>query len=107
MNSRFQQTIALAAAAVLLLPAQVRLESPMDPNAGKQIIEAAYAAEQEGNSAASLRDYGRAAEFYPNEPLVRAPIYMAMSAEARKIGDSKLADDYRAMAQALGYDEWM
>ena len=62
---------------------------------GRQLIENARAAQQEGNHTAALREYGRALEVYPNEPLVRAPIYLAMSEEARAAGDAPQARVYQ------------
>jgi hypothetical protein len=105
MISRLTQKTSTALAIALLVPAvlaaQGRLSAPMDPDAGRRLIESARAAQQESNSATALRDYGRAVEFYPNEPLLRAPLYRAMSDAARKSGDSKLAGEYLAMANAL------
>ena len=108
MKMGIRQTISIGLAAVMLLPAgligQTRLSVPMDAAAGKKLIENARAAQQEGNHAVALREYGRALEVYPNEPLVRAPIYLAMSEEAKASGDAAQAKVYQQMGEALDPD---
>src|SRR5689334_9255826 len=108
MKTGIKQTISMGLAAALLLPAgllaQARLSAPMDASAGQKLIENARTAQQEGNHSAALREYGRALEVYPNEPLVRAQIYLAMSAEAKADGDAALEKLYRGMADAIDSD---
>src|SRR5450759_397591 len=86
MKLAIKQIVSIGLAAVLMLPAsllaQERLSAPMDADLGKRLIENARAAQQEGNHTVALREYARALEVYPNEPLVRAPIYRALSEEA-------------------------
>src|ERR1035437_9447087 len=108
MKLGIKQTVSIGLAAVLMLPAsllaQVRFSVPMDAGLGKQLIENARAAQQEGNHGVALREYSRALEVYPNEPLVRAPIYRALSVEARADGDAALAKVYLEMAQSIEGD---
>jgi hypothetical protein len=93
MKLGIKQTVSIGLAAALMLPAGLlaqerRLSAPMDAGLGKQLIEHARAAQQEGNHTVALRDYSRALEVYPNEPLIQAPIYLAMSEEAQADGDA-------------------
>ena len=108
MKLGIKQIVSIGLAAVLMLPAsllaQVRFSVPMDAGLGKQLIENARAAQQEGNHGVALREYSRALEVYPNEPLVRAPIYRALSVEARADGDAALAKVYLEMAQSIEGD---
>ncbi len=90
---------------VLLVPISLLsardLKVPMDPDMGKQLDEKARSAVREGNFDAALREYQRYLELYPNDPLLRAPIYLAMSETAKKAGDAKRAEEYQASARSL------
>jgi len=105
MKLGIKQIVSIGLAAVLMLPAsllaQERLSAPMDADLGKRLIENARAAQQEGNHTVALREYARALEVYPNEPLVRAPIYRALSEEARADGDAAQAKVYLEMAESI------
>jgi hypothetical protein len=74
---------------------------PVDPKLNQQIQDSIRAAIQDGDSARALREYRRWLELFPNEPTVRAPMYLAMSDLAEKSGDAAAAKELRATALAL------
>ena len=96
-----KQIISIALLMPLSLPAARDLTVPMDPEIGKQLEEKARSAERDGNYDAALREFHRYLEIYPNDPAVRAPIYMAMSEMAKKAGDTRQAEEYAAGARSL------
>jgi hypothetical protein len=103
--TRFKTIALIGALITLTVSASIlgadRLSVPVNPDLGNQILTAARAAEQEGNFAGALREYRRCLELYPNEPLLQAPIYLAMGAAANKAGDQAQAKEFTQTAQAL------
>src|SRR5580698_221379 len=95
--------IAAALAAVLICPnlRGADVSVPVDPNLGKEILDSIQSAQQQGETSKALREFRRLLELYPNEPLVRAPMYLAMSDLAEKSGDADQAKQYRATALAI------
>jgi hypothetical protein len=81
----------------VVLPAVSQLRVPVDVEARKQAETMVREAQQEGNPAAALRAYRRWLEFYPNEPLVQAEIYRAMSLLLEQSGET---DQARTLADA-------
>ncbi|MDD5544001.1 MAG: hypothetical protein PHX83_12580 [Acidobacteriia bacterium] len=89
------------AGASLMWAADNRLSVVVKPDMGNQILASAHASELEGNYSASLRDYRRWLELFPNEPLLQAPVYLAMGAAAEKAGDTTQAKVFNQTAQSL------
>lgn len=103
--TRFK-TIALISALIALTTSDSilgadRFAVSVNPEMANQILTTARAAEQDGNFAGALRDYRRCLELYPNEPLLQAPIYLAMGAAAGKAGDQTQAKELTQIAQTL------
>lgn len=101
----FKQNTLILVLVVLVMPLWLlganRLAVSVDPGLGAQILKAANTAEQEGNWNGALREYRRWLELYPNEPLMQAPVYLAMGAAAQKNGDSAQAKEYSRIARTL------
>jgi hypothetical protein len=95
----------LALTALLVAPAAmfcaVQLATTVDPDTGKKLEASIRAAEQEGDYEAAMRDYRKLVELYPNEPALRARLYVAMSATLERAGDADSAKQYREMATAI------
>lgn len=94
-------SLLLAMAMPLSLLAARDLTDKMDPELGKQIEAKIRAAALDGNYEAALRELRRSLEIYPNEPLMRAPIYFGMSEMSAKSGDAKHAQEYRTVSEHL------
>jgi hypothetical protein len=86
---------------VELASSYARLLVPVDVPLRNEIQMNIRAAQAEGDYGRVLRESRRLLEFYPNEPAVRAPMYMAMAEAADKSGDSAHAAEYRAVALAI------
>jgi hypothetical protein len=99
-----KQTAGAALALLLcveLASSYARLAVPLDVPLRTEIQINIRAAQAEGDYGRVLRESRRLLEFYPNEPAVRAPMYMAMAEAADKSGDSAHAAEYRAVALAI------
>ena len=83
------------------LAAAQTLSVSVDPALTEQITHAARAAEADSNYSAALREYKRLLEVFPNEPGLQAPIYLAMSVDAGKAGNSEQAELFRSISHAL------
>ena len=105
-NGDWMTNKAITSCMLILLPAgllwaaeQVRVS--VDPEARKQAEIAVREAQQDGNAAATLRACRRWLEFYPNEPIVQAGIYRAMSLVAEESGDAAQAQVWGTTARQL------
>ncbi|MGA2185785.1 MAG: tetratricopeptide repeat protein [Bryobacteraceae bacterium] len=103
LTNRTAGVVALAAllAAPAALLSAVQLVATVDADAGRRIEAAIRTAQQEGNYEEAMRDYRRLVELYPNEPVLRARLYVAMSATAEKAGNADAAKEYLAVATAI------
>ena len=81
--------------------AQTNLAVPADPKWGTETRSAIEQARAEGDTSRALREYSKLLELYPNEPFVRAPIYLAMAQLAAEMGDDQKAAAYRSTALAI------
>jgi hypothetical protein len=80
---------------------QARLAVPADPALEKQIRDSIEQARAEGNLSRVQRELSKLLEVYPNEPQVRAPIYLALAEASTGLGDDAKALQYRAIALAI------
>lgn len=97
--SAFVATILIAALTVPALAGP--LSVPAEPDQAKKMQAAVEAAREAGDHAATLKEFQRWIELYPNEPLVQAALYQAMSATAEKAGDEAQAKAYAETALKL------
>jgi len=103
MRAVFVVCFALLAAALPYAAAQPK-PVPADPELSRQIWSSVEQARADGNAARALRELSKLLEVYPNEPMARAPIYLAMSELSAELGDSDKAAAYRATALAIDPD---
>ena len=98
------KTIVTAAILALLCSAWAvaQLPMPVDAQAIKQAEAAARDAQQDGNSAATIRAYRRWLEFYPNEPSIQTGIYRAVALTFEQEGDVEQAGAWNRAADSLG-----
>jgi hypothetical protein len=80
---------------------EARLAVQADPALVKQIRDSVEQARAEGNLSRVQRELSKLLELYPNEPVVRAPIYLAMAEASMGLGDDAKAQQYRAVALAI------
>ena len=92
-------------AAVLALScstwAVAQLPMPVDADAIKQAEAAVRDAQQDGNSAATIRAYRRWLEFYPNEPSIQIGIYRAVATTFEQEGDAEQTKAWNGAADSL------
>jgi hypothetical protein len=74
---------------------------PPDPTLQAQIQQSIRAADNAHDWGRLVAESHRLLEFFPNEPAVRAPIYLAMAEAAKRAGDNNHAAEYRAAATAI------
>ncbi len=98
---RYALRVGAAAAVVAAMIWAATLRVAYQPQLAKEFEAAAETAQAEGNYAAAVREYRRMLELYPNEPAIRAPIYLAMSVASEKSGDADHAAEFAATANAL------
>ena len=99
-----KMTISMLLVASMMTPQLMgaeRLSAKVDHDLPKKISEAALSAKEEGNHAASLRQLRQLLELYPNDGIIRAPIYAAMAEEAERAGDAAAAQQYKEIAREL------
>ena len=103
MQSNRNPLVPLASALIGLLAgtASARQIVPPDPTLQAQIQLSIRAANNAHDWARLIAESRRLLEFFPNEPAVRAPIYLAMAEAANHANDRAQAADYRAMAMAI------
>ncbi len=103
MQSNRNPLVPLASALIGLLAgtASARQIVPPDPTLQAQIQLSIRAANNAHDWARLIAESRRLLEFFPNEPAVRAPIYLAMAEAANHANDRAQAAEYRAMAMAI------
>lgn len=83
------------------LSAGVLLTSTVEPDAAKRVEASVQALHHSGDHQGALRELSRWLELYPNEPLVRAHLYLAMSTIAEDAKATARAGELRAVALAI------
>ena len=96
--------VALMAGAVKPVFAESKLAVPADSALDKQIRDSIDQARAEGDLSRVQRELNRLAEMYPNDPVIRAPIYLALAQVSTELGDDAKARECRAEALAIDPD---
>src|SRR5438270_6215526 len=88
----------------LSLAAAGLLRVPIDQSALKEAERAARDAQQENNPAAAMRAYRHWLEYFPNEPMVQANLYLAMALAAEQSGETEQSSTWKGAALELDPD---